>query len=135
MQESNRRLIDEALDFEPVKNTFRLAWEFIVLNKRFTLIAMGVFIVLNLIGSIPVLSLIFTVFAAVFGIVIQIHSGRTFYATQNIETYVQEIKDSRVEEITSKHLRTGLGIYLGWLSFLLFTYYYFVCYRFYDRDY
>ncbi|CAA6807695.1 MAG: Unknown protein [uncultured Sulfurovum sp.] len=115
MQEDNRRLIDEALNFEPVKNTFRLAWEFIILNKKFTSIAIGIFILLNLFAAVPLLSLVFVVLAAVFGVVIQMHVGRTFYATEDIESYVQEIQSSRIEEILSKHVSSAFGVYLGWL--------------------
>ncbi|CAA6813151.1 MAG: Unknown protein [uncultured Sulfurovum sp.] len=119
MQEENRRLIDEALDFEPVKNTFRLAREFIVLNKNFTFMAMGIFIVLNLFGMIPVIAFIFTVLAAVFGIVIQMQVGRTFYGTDNIETYVDEINNSRVDEVVKRYAQTAFGVYLGWALLII----------------
>lgn len=119
MQEENRRLIDEALDFEPVKNTFRLAWEFIILNKNFTLMAMGAFVLLNFLGTLPVIGFILTVFAAAFGIVMQMHVGRTLYGTANIETYVDEIQKSSIKEALSNYLQTAFGIYLSWLVFML----------------
>lgn len=119
MQEENRRLIDEALDFEAVKNTFRLTREFIVLNKNFTFMAMGIFILLNVLGMIPLLSLIFSLLATVFGIVIQIHVGRTFYATENIETYVDEINNSRVDEVAKRYAQTAFGVYLGWTLLII----------------
>ncbi|CAA6808118.1 MAG: Unknown protein [uncultured Sulfurovum sp.] len=119
MQEDNTRLIDEALASEPTKNTFRLGWEFITLNKQFTFIAIGIFTLLNLFGAIPVVSFVFAVFAAVFGVVVQMHAGRTFYGTDNIETYVDEIKKSNIKEVLSRYGQTALGVYLGWLSFLV----------------
>ncbi len=119
MQENNIRLIDEALLDEPIKNTFRLAWEFIGLNRNFTFIVIGVFIVLHLLGTIPVLSLIFSILAGIFGVAIQMFMGKIFYSTENIETYIEEIKESRLELLLKKHFKTASGVYLG-LILLLF---------------
>ncbi|CAA6804037.1 MAG: Unknown protein [uncultured Sulfurovum sp.] len=115
MQEENRRLIDEALEFEPVKNTFRLAWEFIRLNKNFTLTAMSVFVVLNLFAMLPIISLIFSLFTAVFAIAIQMHVGRTLYTTKDIENYVDEVHTSRIDKILTSYVKTAFGVYLGWM--------------------
>lgn len=119
MQENNRRLIDEALMNEPIKNTFRLAWEFITLNKNFTAIAMGIFIALNLFATIPLIAFIFMVFAAALGIAIQMHVGRIFYGAKDIGTYVEEIKSSRIDEILSRYMRTAFGVYVGWWVLIL----------------
>ncbi|HHH55041.1 MAG TPA: hypothetical protein ENK91_15365, partial [Bacteroidetes bacterium] len=110
--QNNRRLIDEALLDTPIENTLRLAWEFIKLNKKFTFTAMGIFVVLNLLGAIPLLSLVFAVLAAVFGISIQMHVGRTFYGTENIETYIEEIEESRIDNVLTQYSSTAFGVYL-----------------------
>ncbi|HHD82291.1 MAG TPA: hypothetical protein ENK82_09290 [Campylobacterales bacterium] len=112
--QNSRRLIDEALVDTPIENTLRLAWEFIKLNKKFTFTAMGIFVVLNLFGAIPLLSLVFAVLAAVFTISIQMHVGRTFYGTENIETYIKEIEESRIDNILTQYSSTAFGVYLGW---------------------
>lgn len=119
MQEDNRRLIDEAIESEPVKNTFRLAWEFLILNKKFTLTGMGIFVVLNVFASIPVVALFFVVFAAVFGVVMQMHIGRTFYGAEDIGTYVADIEKSRIDEVLSKHVSSASGVYLGWIALII----------------
>lgn len=120
--QDNRRLIDEALESEPVKNTFRLAWEFIRLNQKFTLIAMGIFIVLNLIGGLfPLIGTLFMVLAGVFGMIIQINAGKMFYGTHDIDTYVATIKENKIENVTKQHLQVAFGAYMGWIVLLLVT--------------
>ena len=118
-QNSDRWLIDEALSSEPIKNTFRLGWEFITLNPTFTLTAIVILIVLNLLGTIPVASLIFMVLSAVFSLVIQIHVGKTFYGSENIKNYIHEIKESSVDKLLTRHVATAFGAYMGWVLLLL----------------
>ena len=118
-QKSDTRLVDEALASEPIKNTFRLGWEFITLNQKFTLTAMIIFVVLNLFGMIPIASLIFMVLSAVFGLVIQIHVGKTFYESQDIKSYIQEIQESRIDTLLTRHVATAFGAYMGWIVLLL----------------
>lgn len=116
---SDTRLIDEALSSEPIKNTFRLGWEFIKLNQTFTLTAVIILIVLNIFGMIPVATLIFMVLSAVFGLVIQIHVGKTFYESQDIKSYIHEIKESSIDNILTRHVATAFGAYMGWVVLLL----------------
>ena len=116
---SDRWLIDEALSSEPIKNTFRLGWEFIKLNQTFTLTAIVMLIVLNLFGMIPIVSLIFMVLSAVFGLVIQIHVGKTFYESQDIKSYIHEIKESSIDKVLTRHVATAFGAYMGWVILLL----------------
>ena len=117
-EEQNRgfRLIDEAVASEPIKNSFRLGWEFITLNQKFTLTALVLFILLNILGMIPVIALIFMVLSAIFSLAVQIHVGRTLYVTDSIKTYVDEIEDSSVEAILNRHTATAFGAYLGWIT-------------------
>ncbi len=70
-ENNNRLLVDEAIAFEPIKNTFRLGWEFVKLNQQFTITAMIIFILLNLLVTIQVVSFIFMVLSAIFVILIQ----------------------------------------------------------------
>jgi len=119
MQENNRRLIDEAIEGEPVKNSFRLLREFIMLNKTFTLTAIGIFILLNVLGSIPVIALIFAVLAGIYGISLQIHAGRTLYGTESIDTFLAEIESSKINEVLSRHVSTASGVYVGWMLLMM----------------
>lgn len=123
MEENNRRLIDEAIENEPVKNSFRLGREFIVLNKKFTLTAIAIFIVLNILGVIPLVGIVFAVLAGIFAIAMQIHIGRTLYGTDNIETYVNEIEESRIDEVLKRHMSTASGVYMGWLIFMVLIFF------------
>ena len=118
-KKSDIRLIDEALSLEPIKNTFRLGWEFIKLNQTFTLTAIIIFIVLNLFAMIPVASFVFMVLSAIFALVIQIHTGKTFYKSQNIKNYIDEIKDSSIDKMLTRHIATAFGAYIGWVVLAL----------------
>jgi uncharacterized membrane protein YqaE (UPF0057 family) len=123
MQKDNRRLIDEASEFETlesVKNTFRLGWEFIRLNQTFTLMVLAILIVLNLLGMIPLLSLIAPMLAGVLGMALQIYAGRAIYESKNITDYVELIKNSRINsEALKGHFSTAFGAYMGWVVLLL----------------
>ena len=117
-ENNNIRLIDEALASQPIKNTFRLAWEFITLNRNFTFTLMGVFIGLHLLGMIPVLALIFMIFSGVFGLAIQIYIGRVFYQTADINNYLGTIKESRIDMVSYTSIAPAFGAYIGGLLFL-----------------
>ena len=120
MQENNIRLIDEATSFEPVKNTFRLGWEFITLNKKFTLSVIVVLFVLSMLGSIPLVGFIFSVFSSAFALAIQIYAGRLVYETENIETFVDEIDNADGQKLIERHFAPALGAYMGWMVMALF---------------
>ena len=106
MQENNNRLVDEALVYEPVKNTFLLGWEWIILNKPFTAMALGIYILFNIVGV--------SFLATVFAIVIHIYVGRIFYTSNNITTFVDTIKGATREKLLKDTLAPALGAYLGW---------------------
>jgi len=119
MQEDNRRLIDEASEFEPVKNTFRLGWEFIRLNQTFTLTVLAILILLNLLGIIPLLSLIAPMLAGVLSMTLQIYAGRAIYESNEITDYVEFIKSSRIDsEKLKENFSTAFGAYMGWVVLL-----------------
>ena len=111
MQENNRHLVDEALTYEPIRNTFLLGWEWISINKEFTAMALGIYILFNILG----VSFLGTVFA----IIIQIYIGRIFYTSNDITSYVDTIKQSTREKLLKDTLAPSFGAYLGW-TFLTF---------------
>lgn len=115
MYENNLRLIDEAISSEPIKNTFRLGWEFITLNKQFTLTMISVLIVLSYLGMIPTIGFIFTLFFSALSMAIQIYVGRLVYESNNIETFVGEIQHAKGETIIQRYFAPALGAYMGWL--------------------
>jgi len=119
MQENNIRLIDEASQSEAVKNTFRLGWEFVRLNQKFTLIILAILIVLNFLGMIPFLSLIAPMIGGVLGLSLQIYAGRVIYESDDIENYVDVIKKSDISEVVTEHSGAAFGAYLGWVILLL----------------
>ena len=117
MQEDSRRLIDEAISFEPIKNTFRLSWEFVILNKKFTLTAMSMLLLLNLLTMFLGLLAMFA--SGILSMAIQIYISRLIYQTENIETFIAESKESKLETIVSKYSFTAMGAYFGTITLLL----------------
>ncbi len=112
MQEQ-RYLLDEARASEPIKNTLRLTWEFIVLNKKFTLTAMTLLLILNIL--IPYLGLLAIVPSSVFSLIIQIYFSKLVYNSQDIEEFIESIKGSKVEEAVSKNAFVAVGAYVAWV--------------------
>jgi len=119
MQENHRRLIDEASEVEPVKNTFRLGWEFIRLNQIFTVTALGLIILISFFGIIPQLSLVAPMLVGILGMTLQIYAGRAVYTSKDIISYVELIKKSRIDSQEIKeHFSTAFGAYMGWIIVL-----------------
>ena len=112
MQEQ-RYLLDEARASEPIKNTLRLTWEFIVLNKKFTLITMTLFFILNILT--PYLGILAIVPSGVFSLIIQIYFSKLVYNSQDIEEFIESIKGSKVEEAVSKNAFVAVGAYVAWV--------------------
>ena len=113
------RLIDEAISDSAVKNTFRLGWEFISLNKKFTMTVIVVLLALILLGFIPMVGFIFSVFSSAFALAIQIYVGRLLYETENIESFVDEIHNADGQNVIERHFAPALGAYLGWMIMVL----------------
>lgn len=111
MQTNNRRLVDEALEYEAVKNTFLLGWEWIALNKSFTAMALGIYVIFNIFGV--------SFLATIFAIMIHIYMGRIFYTSNNIGMYVDAIKTSDTEKLLKGTFPPALGAYLGWTLLML----------------
>ena len=119
MQEQRRFLLDEARTHEPIKNTLRLTWEFIVLNRKFTLTAMSLLLLLNILTAF--LGLLGMVLSGIFSLAIQIYLSKLVYRVQDIEEFVKETKFSKIEVAVSKNLSVATGAYFSWgiLLFLL----------------
>ena len=116
MEVENRRLIDEIVEDEPIKNSFRIAWEFIILNKTLTFTAMSMLLFLNIASLF--LGLLATVLAGVMSVAIQIYVARLLYESQDINHFVEETKKAKFETILSTHIFTALGAYLGTVTLL-----------------
>jgi hypothetical protein len=117
MQEVSNRLIDEAISFEAIKNTFRLSWELIVLNKNFTFTAMSMLLLLNILSAF--LGVLAMVMSGILSMAIQIYVARLVYGTENIEAFVEEVKQSKLEKILSSNIFTATGAYLGTITIFL----------------
>lgn len=119
MYENNSRLIDEAIASEPIKNTFRLGWEFLTLNKKFTMSVMLVLLALSLLGLIPIVGFIFSVFSSAFLLAMQIYVGRLVYETEDIELFVSEVHNVEGQNVIERYFSPALGAYLGLMVMLL----------------
>ncbi len=117
MQEQRKFLLDEARAEEPIKNTLRLAWEFIILNKKFTFTAMSLLLLLNILtlflGSLGI------VISGIFSLAIQIYLSKLVYYVKNIEEFVNETKASKIETAVSKNAFVATGAYWAWIILFL----------------
>ena len=116
MQEQRRFLLDEAIAEEPVKNSLRLTWEFMVLNKKFTLTAMSMLLLLNILTAF--LGLLAMVISGVFSLAIQVYVSKMIYKAQHIEEFIEDVKSSKVEESVAKNALVAAGAY--WALIVLF---------------
>ena len=112
MQKQRRFLLDEARAQEPIKNTLRLAWEFMILNKQFTLTAMSLLLLLNILTMF--LGLLAMVLSGIFSLAIQIYFSKLLYYSQDIEEFVEQAKASKVEIAVSKNSFVATGAYFAW---------------------
>ena len=113
--DDNNRLIDEALSSDPIKNTFRLGWEFIILNKKFTYLSLAIAIGANILTSLDerlgfVPMLIYTFYM----LTIQVEIGRIMHGTQNIETFVSDVKALDIITVVRKNIERVIGSFIGW---------------------
>jgi len=111
MQKENQRLLDEALYEEAIKNTFRLSWEFIVLNRQFTLTAMSLLLLLNLLTSF--FGLLAMLLSGVFSMAIQIYVAKLSYNAEDINDFIVQSKQSKVEKAVGENILVATGAYLG----------------------
>jgi len=116
MQES-RRLIDEAIVDEPVKNTFRLAWEFIILNRQFTFTAMSLLLLLNILSAF--LGMLAMAISGIFSMAIQIYVSKLIYGAENIDDFLKKSKISKVEMAVGNNISSATGAYFGGLTLML----------------
>lgn len=117
MHENNTALLDEALYEEPVKNTFRLSWEFISLNRQFTFTAMSLLLLLNILSLF--LGVLAMVVSGIFSLTIQIYVAKLIYSSQDIGSFIEESKKSKVESAVSQNASVASGAYLGWITLLI----------------
>ena len=115
MQENNTKLIDEALGSEPIKNTFRLGWEFIVLNKKFTYISLAVAIGTHVLSYLDAsVGFFLMLIYGFYMIAVQIEVGRVIHGTQNIETFVADVEAIDAKNVVKGHIERVIGAVIGW---------------------
>jgi hypothetical protein len=115
MQENNTRLIDEALGSDPIKNTFRLGWEFVTLNKKFTYISLAIVVGMHLLSRLdPSIGFFLMLMYGFYMIAVQIEVGRVIHSTQNIETFVADVEAIDVSKVLKGHGERIIGSVIGW---------------------
>jgi len=115
VQKNNTRLIDEALASEPIKNTFRLGWEFVTLNKKFTYISLAIAIGTQVLSYLDgTIGFFLMLFYGFYMIAVQIEVGRTIHATQNIKTFVEDVKAIDANSVIKGHMERVIGAVIGW---------------------
>lgn len=113
MELTENRLLDEARS-EPVKNAFRLGWEFVDQNRMLALATLGIFVLLSLLEVVPFIGLIAAVALGVFGQAIQIYVGRSFYEAASIQEFVEGAAATTLKEFLTRYQAPAFGAWLGW---------------------
>ncbi len=120
--QKQRYLLDEVRASEPIKNTLRLTWELIVLNKKFTLIVLSLLLLLNILTFFS--GLFGMVLSGIFALTIQIYLSQMVYFSEDIEEFIEQIKSSKVEVAVANNAFVASGAYIAWL--ILFVVFIFV---------
>jgi len=111
MHNEKRKLLDEALSHEAIKNTFRLSWEFMVLNRKFTLTAMSMLLLINILS--PFLGLLSMLLSGVFLMAIQLYIAKSIYGAKSMGEFVAQTQKAKIEKAVEENLLVAFGAYLG----------------------
>jgi hypothetical protein len=113
MEATVTRLVDEARG-EPVKNAYRLGWEFVQQNWTLVLATLGVFVLLTLLEMIPLIGIVAAIALGVFVQAVQIYVGRSFYEAESIERFVEGAAATSLKEFLTRYQAPAFGAWLGW---------------------
>jgi len=113
MEPTQNRLVHEALQ-EPVKNAFRLGWEFVERNRTLALTTLAAFILLSLLELIPLIGLAAAVALGVFSQAVQIYVGRTLYGADSIEAFVGSAEQTTFGAFVTRYQAQAFGAWVGW---------------------
>jgi len=75
------------------------------------------FFILSILSAF--LGLIAMIFSGILSMAIQIYISKLIYETENINTFIDEIQKSKLENIFSKHIFVAMGAYLGTIFLFL----------------
>jgi len=114
METIENRLLDEALR-EPVKNAFRLGWEFVDQNRLLALSAVGVLVLLTLLKMVPLVGFFAAAALGIFLQAAQIYVGRTFYQAESIGQFVEAAAATRLQALLTRFIGQAFGAWLGWI--------------------
>ncbi|WP_345970530.1 hypothetical protein WCX72_01750 [Sulfurimonas sp. HSL1-6] len=113
METTENRLMDEARH-EPVKNVFRLGWEFIIVNRTLALMTVAAFVLLTLLELVPIVGLAASVAVGVFAQSVQIYVGRAFAEAASIDAFLSEARLTTLSTFLTRYQAPAFGAWLGW---------------------
>ncbi len=115
MESNGMQLRDEARR-EPVKNAFRVGWEFVEQNMALGWATVAVFVVLSLVEFVPLVGFAATIAVGVFSQSIQIFVGRAFYGAETMEAFVSEASGVKLSTFLTRYQAPAFGAWLGWAA-------------------
>ncbi|MHC3993584.1 hypothetical protein ACXWTF_02035 [Thiomicrolovo sp. ZZH C-3] len=113
MELTENRLVDEARR-EPVKNAFRLGWEFVERNRTLALTTLAAFILLSLLELIPLLGVVAAVALGVFAQSVQIYVGRTLVNADSINSFITTAEQTTFTAFMTRYQAPAFGAWLAW---------------------
>ena len=103
----------------PVKNAFRLGWEFFLQNKTLCYIGMGVLLLLQVLEMIPLVGFFASVAMGVYLQSIQIFTGKAFYRSADVPSFIESLKGTEFQTFAMRYVQPAMGAWLGWFLFSL----------------
>ena len=91
----------------------KLAWEFFKGNYALNFAAIAILIVLNLLGIVPVIGMLFIFAYSILSLSIQIYFARSVEQVQSVEEIGQVASETKIGELLSRYLQVAAGAFLG----------------------
>ncbi|NEW60807.1 hypothetical protein GSY74_05885 [Sulfurovum sp. bin170] len=114
----SQRLIDQAIE-NPIKNPFRIGWEFFKLNRGLAFAIIGVHFLLSILGLIPAIGILFSIASGIFVMAVQIYVGKLFYQAEGMSEFAKAVEESSLQNIIDTETKTAIGAYMGWILFAI----------------
>ncbi len=97
------------------KTAFDLAWNFFKGNYALNFAAMAILIVLNILGMIPILGILFIFAYSVFSLAIQVYFGKKMQNAVTPEDMAAVAAQTKIRDLFMEHVDVASGAFLAFL--------------------
>ncbi|BCD62463.1 hypothetical protein NitYY0826_C1339 [Nitratiruptor sp. YY08-26] len=105
------------------KTAINAAWSFFKGNYALNFAAIAILIVLNLLGMIPIIGILFIFAYSIVSLAVQIYFGRAIAKVNDPQELVDIAAETKIGDLLTTYLQTAAGAFLGFFFiFLLFSF-------------